>query len=128
MEDGSIRPDNGYGRWCINLVKIGRLEARLHRVGLEEIADGTRTARHRPAAAVMRNVHLCVVVRLAVVLMAVGLMARRMHENVERMHPKNRSEHRCKGQDTGCRDCAAQLHLLSADAAERRKQNLQIDY
>ena len=86
---------------------VDRIEARLDRAGLEELADGTRTAQHRVATGVMRNARLCVVVRVAVVLMAVGLMVRRMHQNMERMHAKHRSEHRCKGEDTGRRDCAA---------------------
>jgi len=111
-EDGSIRPDNGRRRKCIRLVMVDRPGARWHRAGLEELADRTRTAQHRLAADVMRNARLCVVVRLAVVLMTVGLVARRMHQSMGRMHPKNRSEHRCKSEDMSGRDCAAGLHII----------------
>ena len=127
-KEGSIRPNNDRCPMNTCLVKIAWIGARLYMAGLEEIADRTRTAQHRLAAGVMRNARLRVVVRLAVIPAAVGLMARRMHQKVDRMYPKDRNKHRCKGEDTGCRDCAARLHLLSADATERRKQNLQTNY
>jgi len=118
--DGIVRPDNGQGRRCICFVKIGLLEARLHRAGLEKIADGTRTAQRRPAAAVLRDFPLCVMIRIAVAMMAVGLMARRMQQWMEQMHPKRRSEHRCKGKHTNCGDCVTGLHQLSASTADQR--------
>gem|GEM_PF-3796968 len=93
--DESIRSDNGRRRRKIHLLMVGGLEARLHRTDLEELADGTRSVQHRPTTSlqrglprrvitvmVIRSARLRALVRRAVVLMVVELMARRMHQGM----------------------------------------------